>query len=120
MTHDASWSNASSSLNEPETNLTPSLSCCHRPVGDLGEILVLPVPAGEADERETRREQAAVGQVVDGWHQLLARQVARDAEHDEDAGPGHAGDAPVSRIAERITRFGHLMQSLDDARVRRG
>ena len=29
MTHEASWSNASSSLKEPDTNLTPSLSCCH-------------------------------------------------------------------------------------------
>ena len=28
MTHVASWSNASSSSKDPETNLTPSLSCC--------------------------------------------------------------------------------------------
>ena len=43
-----------------------------RVVDDLREILVGPVPPGEPDERERRRQQPAVGQVVDGGHQLLA------------------------------------------------
>jgi hypothetical protein len=38
----------------------------------LGEVLVRPVAPGEADQREARGQQAAVGQVVDGRHQLLA------------------------------------------------
>ena len=56
-----------------------------RVVGDLREVLVLPVPAGEADQGEARRQQPAVGQVVDGRHQLLAGQVAGDAEQDQHA-----------------------------------
>ena len=60
-----------------------------RVVHDLGEVLVGPVAAGEADQREARRQQAAVGQVVDRRHQLLAGQVAGDAE---DA-PGRTGPA---------------------------
>ena len=36
-----------------------------RVVHDLGEVLVGPVAPGEPDQREARRQQAAVGQVVD-------------------------------------------------------
>src|SRR3954464_11514707 len=43
---------------------------------------------GEADEREARWEQAAVGQVVHGRHQLLAGQVTRDAEDHQAARAG--------------------------------
>ena len=44
----------------------------HGIVYDLGEVLVLPVAPREPDEREARGEQAAVGEVVDGGHELLA------------------------------------------------
>ena len=61
--------------------------CLHRVVHDLREVLVGPVAPGEADQREARRQQPAVGQVVDRRHQLLAGQVAGDTE---DA-PGRTG-----------------------------
>ena len=92
----------------------------HRPVGDLGEILVLPVPPGEADEREARRQQAPIGQVVDGRHQLLAREVTGDPEHDQHTRPCHPGDAPVPRIAQRVPRLGRRVDLRDDARAGRG
>ena len=74
-----------------------------RVVGDLREVLVDPVPAGEPDQREAGRQQAAVGQVVDRRQQLLAGQVTGDAEHDQHAGAGHPGDPAVPRIPERVT-----------------
>src|SRR4029077_2664808 len=46
----------------------------------LGESVVIPVAAGEAHQGEGRRQQAAVGQVVDGRHDLLVGQVAGYAE----------------------------------------
>ena len=67
-----------------------------------GEVLVRPVPAGEADEREAGRQQPAVGQVVDGRQQLLARQVAGHAEHHQDARLGDPGDPAITRIAQRV------------------
>ena len=42
------------------------------PAGELLEVAVAPVPAGVAEQAEARREQAAVGQVVDGGNELLA------------------------------------------------
>jgi hypothetical protein len=42
-----------------------------RVVHDLREVLVGPVAAGEADEGEARRQQAAVGQVVDAGISFL-------------------------------------------------
>ena len=66
-----------------------------RVVHDLGEVLVGPVAAGEADQREARRQQAAVGEVVDRRHHLLARQVAGDAEEHQPARPGDAREPPV-------------------------
>jgi hypothetical protein len=76
----------------------------HGLVGELGEILVLPVAPGEAHQGEARRQQAAVGQVIDGWQQLLARQVAGDAEDDQHAWPGDPGNAPVTWIPQRVLR----------------
>src|SRR5690606_1610166 len=55
---------------------------------DLREVLRLPLTAREAREREARGEQPAVGQVVDRRHELLAGEVARDAEDHESARPG--------------------------------
>ena len=110
-----SWSKAASSQNSPGTNRTPSARL--RPhvlaergagvlldgvVDDLHEVLVGPVAAGEADEREARREQAAVGQVVDRRHQLLARQVARHPEDDHAARPGDPREPAVPGVAQRV------------------
>ena len=70
--------------------------------GQLGELRVAPVAAGEAEQREVGGQQAAVGQVVDRRQQLLARQVAGDAEDDQRAGLGHPGQPPVPRIPQRV------------------
>ena len=76
-----------------------------RVVGDLSEVLVLPVPPGESDQREAGRQQAPVGQVIDGRQQLLAGQVPGHAEHDQHAGPGDPGNAPVARIPQRVLQY---------------
>ena len=98
-------------LDEPDplTDLLPNRVPERRPrvlldrlVGELGEVLVLPVPPGEADQGEPRREQPAVGQVVDRGQQLLARQVTGHAEHDQHTWAGHPGYAPVPRIPQRV------------------
>ena len=78
----------------------------HRVVDDLLEVLVGPVATGEPDEREARRQQSAVGEVVDRRHQLLARQVARHAEDDEARRAGDAVEPVVLRGAERVVRRG--------------
>ena len=66
-------------------------------VDDLGEVLPVPVAAGEADEREARGQQPALHEVVDGRHELALGQVAGDAEHDEAARAGDAGQPAVAR-----------------------
>ena len=71
-------------------------------VDDLGEVLVLPLAAGEAEQREARRQETAVGEVVDGRHQLLAGQVAGDAEDDESGRARDAGKATVRGRAQRV------------------
>jgi hypothetical protein len=47
-------------------------------------------------------EQASVGQVVDGGHELLARQVSCHAEDDERAGTGDAVQAAVIGVAQGL------------------
>ncbi len=64
-------------------------------VDDLREVLVGPVTSSKSDERETRWQQPAIGEVVHGWHQLLAREVTRNSEDDERAGAGDAVQAPI-------------------------
>ena len=66
------------------------------------ELLVAEVLPGEADEGESGRQQAAVGQVVDGRDELLAGQVAGDAEQDQAARAGDPGQAAVLRVAQRV------------------
>jgi hypothetical protein len=70
--------------------------------GEGLEVVVTPVAPGEAEHDEARWQQAAVGQVVDGRDQLLAGEVARDAEDDECARPGNPGQAPILRIPQRV------------------
>lgn len=68
----------------------------------LGEVLVLPLAAGEADQREARGQQAAVREVVDGGHELLARQVTRNAENDQAGRPRDAREPPVLCVTKRV------------------
>src|SRR5262245_34865105 len=75
-----------------------------RLVDDLSEVLVRPVPAGEADKRKAWRQQATVGEVIDRRHQLLTRQIPGDTEDDQPAGPGDARQPPILRIPQRILR----------------
>ena len=75
----------------------------------LREVLVCPVATGEPDEREAWRQQTSVGKVVDRRHQLLARQVAGDAEDDEAARASDVREPPVLRIAERVGRAPHAV-----------
>src|SRR5699024_10101418 len=95
----------------------------HRVMHDGGEVLVLPLAAGEADEGEPRGEETAVGEVVYGGQQLLAGEVARDAEDDERARSGDAIEAPVVGVAERVVAamdgswHGFLMVAVDRARA---
>ena len=74
----------------------------HRVVDDLGEVLVGPVATRVADQAEARRQQAAVGEVVDRRHDLLARQVSGDAEEHQAAGTGDAGEAAVLGVPQRV------------------
>src|ERR1700739_3363579 len=73
-----------------------------RVVRDLREVSGGPFPAGEADQRETWRQEPAVGQVIDRRQQLLAGQVAGDTEEHQHARPGKPRDAPGPRLPERI------------------
>ena len=73
-----------------------------RVVHDRGEVLVGPVAPGEADQAEPRRQQTAVGQVVDRRHHLLAGQVAGDAEEHHPARSGDPRKSPVLRRAEWV------------------
>ena len=81
-------------LDEPEPfrQMTPDLFgergsrvLPDRIVDDLAEILVRPVPPGEPDQGEARRQQPPVRQVVDRRHQLLSGEIAGDPE-DHDSG----------------------------------
>ena len=96
--------------------------CLDRVVDDLREVLVGPVAAREADQAEARRQQAAVGEVVDRRHDLLAGQVAGDAEDHHAARAGDPRQPPVLRIAQRIG-LGHRVAFppvVADQRPRRG
>ncbi len=73
-----------------------------RVVDDLGEVLVLPVATGEADQGEPRGQQTAVGEVVYRRHELFARQVAGDAEDHQGTGPGDPAQTAILGIAEGI------------------
>ncbi len=48
-----------------------------------GEVLVLPLTAGKTHKGETRRQQAPVGEVIHGRHELLAGEIPGHAEQDQ-------------------------------------
>jgi hypothetical protein len=73
-----------------------------RLAGERLEVAVAPVAPGEAEQREAGRQQPAVGQVVDRRDELLAGQVARDAEDDQRARVGDPRQPAVAGGAERV------------------
>jgi len=73
-----------------------------RLVHDLREVLILPVAPGETHERESGRQQTAVGEVVHRRHELLARQVSRHAEDHQGARTRDAIESAILGIAEGI------------------
>ncbi|OPZ56714.1 MAG: hypothetical protein BWY91_00131 [bacterium ADurb.BinA028] len=75
-------------------------------VDDLAEVLVGPVAPREPDEAEPGRQQAAVGQVVDGRHELLAGQVAGYPEEHEAARAGDPRQPPVASVAQGVDAVG--------------
>ena len=79
-------------------------ACCLDGVADeLAEILVCPIPSGESDQGEVGGQQSAIGEVVDGRHQLLAGEIARDSEDDDSARTRNAGHALVALVPQRVT-----------------
>ena len=75
------------------------------------ELLVAEVVPGEADQGESGRQQAAVGEVVDGRDELLAGQVAGDTEQDQAARAGDARQTPILGIAQRVRDEAHPSSS---------
>ena len=73
-----------------------------RVVDLLREVLVLPLAACEADQREARRQQAPVGEVVHGGHELFSGQIARDAEDDQARRPRDTREPSVCGVTERV------------------
>ena len=71
-------------------------------VDDLPEVLVLPVPPGETDEREAGREQPAVREVVDRRHELLRREVPGDPEEHERTRAGDLRQPLVTVVPQRV------------------
>ena len=69
------------------------------------EVLVGPVAAGEPDQREARRQQTPVREVVDRGHELLARQVTGHPEdHQRRTGPRCGAAACPARRAAGCAR----------------
>ena len=75
----------------------------YRIADQFAEILVGPIPSGKADQGEVRRQQPAVGQVVDRRHQLLAGQIAGDSEDHHAARAGNPRHSLVPLVPQRIT-----------------
>src|SRR5690606_2905123 len=71
-------------------------------VDDAREVLSAPVATGETRQSEGRGEQPSVGEVVHSGHELLAREVARDAEHDQATGACDEREPAIARIAKGI------------------
>ena len=132
-----SVSNATSSSKSPGTNRNPSASCFQTSSRNsvracsLTESCTIWAKSWSAQSRrakptrrEARRQQPAVGQVVDRRHHLLAGQVAGDAEEHHAAGPGDPREPPVLRVAQRVatvrrSRRAPVIASASRARRRR-
>ena len=76
-------------------------------VGQRLEVAVAPVAAGEAQDHETGRQQAAVGQVVDGRDELLTGQVTGDSEDHQSTRLRDPGKPAVLCGTQRIAHGCH-------------
>ena len=56
----------------------------------VGKGLVVPIPAAESNQGESRGQQATVGQVVDRRHHLFAGQIPGDTEDHYRARAGYS------------------------------
>ena len=74
----------------------------HVLLDEILEMVLGPVAACEPGQAEARRQQAAVGQIVDGGKQLLAGQIAGHAEDHDAAWACDAGKSQIARVAQRI------------------
>ena len=64
----------------------------------LCEVFIGPFTSGKTHKPKSRGKQSAIGQVVDGGHDLLACKISRHPEENEAAGPGDLGEAPISGV----------------------
>ena len=74
----------------------------HVLLDEILEMVLGPVAACEPGQAEARRQQAAVGQIVDGGEQLLTGQIAGHAENHDAAWACDAGKSQIARVAQRI------------------
>ena len=74
----------------------------HVLLDEVLEMVLGPVAACEACQTEARRQQATVGQIVDGGEQLLTGQIAGHAENHDAAWACDAGKSQIARVAQRI------------------
>src|SRR6185312_6347457 len=95
-------------------------------VHDAAEVLMCPVASREPDEPERRRQQTAVGKVVDRRQQLLASEVAGDPENHYCAGARDVRHALIAlvtqwvsppRLGRRGSHFGHFLAASSCSRV---
>jgi hypothetical protein len=92
-------------LGQPGPALLPERGASMLPdrvVDQLGEVLVGPIPAGETDQRETRRQQPTIGQVINRRHQFFAGQVPGHTEDDDTARTGDPGETLVAAVPQRV------------------
>ena len=74
----------------------------HVLLDEVLEMVLGPVAACEACQTEAWRQQATVGQIVDGGEQLLTGQIAGHAENHDAAWACDAGKSQIARVAQRI------------------
>src|SRR5207247_2500843 len=63
----------------------------------LAELVVGPLGPRHTDDGQSRRQQPAERQTLDGGHELAAREVARRSEHDDGARRRDAGRVDVDQ-----------------------
>src|SRR5690606_8636695 len=63
---------------------------------------IFPVPTGETDEGEARRQEATIREVINRRHELLARQVPGHTEDYERAWPSDSIESTIGGKAQRV------------------
>jgi len=74
----------------------------HVLLDEILEMVFGPVTACEPRQTEARRQQAAVGQIIDCGKQLLAGQIAGHAEDHDAAWACDARQTQIARVAQRV------------------